>query len=220
MHDDEFIRMIRPHALGQIATFRQTMTACRDVVVRNVPGDFVECGVYKGAEVAIMLREARPSPPRLVHMFDCFTGIPEPDENDAADIRACLTDEHGKFKPGVSACSLPQVMEYLAEWVGPAHQYAVAHVGMFEDVLPELDTDKVFPFGIAVLRLDGDLYRSTKVCLEVLEPLVNEGGCVIVDDFNVVGCRQAVDEYLEEKGLLPDIIPIEGSDGPAFWVKK
>ncbi len=58
---------------------------------------------------------------------------------------------------------------------------------------------------IAVLRLDGDLYDSTKVCLEQLEPLVSRGGWVIVDDFNLSGCRKAVLEH---------VVP-----APVYWRK-
>jgi hypothetical protein len=45
---------------------------------------------------------------------------------------------------------------------------------------------------IAVLRLDGDLYRSTKVCMDYLYPLVSQGGYVIVDDFDLSGCKKAI----------------------------
>ena len=49
---------------------------------------------------------------------------------------------------------------------------------------------------IAALRLDGDLYASTKVCVDVLVPKVSKGGWVIVDDYHLSGCRQAVTEAL------------------------
>jgi len=50
---------------------------------------------------------------------------------------------------------------------------------------------------IAVLRLDGDWYESTMVCLEKLFPLVKEGGLVIIDDyFAWDGCSRAVHDYL------------------------
>ena len=58
---------------------------------------------------------------------------------------------------------------------------------------------------IAVLRLDGDLYESTKVCLEHLLPLVSPGGWVIIDDFDLSGARKAV---LEIAG---------GRMGPTYW---
>ena len=50
--------------------------------------------------------------------------------------------------------------------------------GWFKDTLPTLDVD-----GIAVLRLDGDLYDSTLGSLEALFPRVVSGGLVIIDDY-------------------------------------
>ena len=77
------------------------------------------------------------------------------------------------------------------------------YIGSFEDRIPEnVQHDayisewgparlaaKYFPNGIAFLRLDGDLYRSTKVCLDHLLPLVSPGGWVIGDDFGLTGAR-------------------------------
>jgi hypothetical protein len=47
---------------------------------------------------------------------------------------------------------------------------------------------------VALLRLDGDLYESTKVCMQYLYPLVSKGGYVICDDYDLHGCRYAVHE--------------------------
>ena len=48
-----------------------------------------------------------------------------------------------------------------------------------------------------MLRLDGDWYESTRVCLENLYPHVAPGGIVIVDDYyNWDGCARAVNEFV------------------------
>ena len=52
---------------------------------------------------------------------------------------------------------------------------------------------------IAFLRLDGDLYESTRDALRALYPLVSPGGAVYVDDYGAFGgCRLAIDEYRQE----------------------
>ena len=49
----------------------------------------------------------------------------------------------------------------------------------------------------ALLRLDGDWYESTKICLEMLFPQTSSGGIVVIDDYGRwPGCRHAVDEFL------------------------
>ena len=51
---------------------------------------------------------------------------------------------------------------------------------------------------IAILRLDGDWYASTKVCLEHLFDRVVPGGFIVIDDFGAYeGCRSATEEFFE-----------------------
>jgi hypothetical protein len=68
------------------------------------------------------------------------------------------------------------------------------HAGWFQETLRALPAG----FGaIALLRIDGDWYESTKICLEVLFPKVVSGGIVVIDDYGKwSGCREAVDEFL------------------------
>jgi hypothetical protein len=47
----------------------------------DIPGDFVECGTWKGGAVGMMAlahRASRPQPVRRLHLFDSFEGLPEP----------------------------------------------------------------------------------------------------------------------------------------------
>ena len=62
---------------------------------------------------------------------------------------------------------------------------------------------KNLPRSISILRLDTDLYESTKIELEILYPLLIEKGILIIDDYgDFVGCRKAVDEYFFDKNVL------------------
>lgn len=71
---------------------------------------------------------------------------------------------------------------------------------------------------ISILRLDGDWYSSTKVCLEHLYPLVSIGGVVIIDDYDAYdGCKKAVDEYLLSIGVSPFLIKVD--DECVFFIK-
>jgi hypothetical protein len=55
---------------------------------------------------------------------------------------------------------------------------------------------------IALLRLDGDWYDSTRCCLEILYESVVSGGVVIIDDYgHWKGCKTAVDEFLHKKDI-------------------
>ena len=74
--------------------------------------------------------------------------------------------------------------------------------GFFEDTLPALRTD-----GIAILRMDGDMYSSTTDILVNLFEQVTPGGVVIVDDWTVEA-RAAVEDFLADanvKAVFHDI---------------
>jgi hypothetical protein len=68
------------------------------------------------------------------------------------------------------------------------------HQGWFQETLPSQASAIK---NIAILRLDGDWYASTKVSLDYLFEKVVPGGFVVIDDYGSYdGCRKAVDEFL------------------------
>jgi hypothetical protein len=79
--------------------------------------------------------------------------------------------------------------------------------GWFQESLAK-NADAIGP--IAVLRLDGDFYASTRVCLEELYDHVVPGGVVIIDDYGVFpGCRRATDEFFEERNLAAPLLYVD-----------
>jgi O-methyltransferase len=88
--------------------------------------------------------------------------------------------------------------------------------GLFQNTLAS-SIDLVKP--IAVLRLDGDWYESTKVCLETLYAHVIIGGRIIIDDYgHWEGCRKAVDEFLSANALKPKLISTDYTE--RWWIKE
>ena len=72
--------------------------------------------------------------------------------------------------------------------------------GKVEDTLK---IKKNLPKKIAILRLDTDWYRSTKIELEKLYPLVQKNGIIIIDDYGYwKGARKAVDEFFKKKNVV------------------
>lgn len=189
---EHFIDMLAPHCLGWKETIQATYMMARDVIDRGIPGDFVECGVYAGAECAIMARAITDAAKgfRRVHLFDSFQGIPKPGDEDQEFIASGNPE-------GDACCPIDGVRGNMQKW-GVNEDLLVYHPGWFEDTMPILATelcDRVFPDSkIALLRLDGDLYESTKTCMKYLYPLVSRGGWVIVDDYQLTGCRKAIHE--------------------------
>jgi O-methyltransferase len=176
-------------------TVLATFDLARNCIERGIPGDFVECGVFSGAQCALMARaimERGVHRTRRVHLFDCFEGIPEPGVHDT-DI---LNREMYETFRHQTTCSLQDVKRNMAQW-GIPDELLVYHPGMFQDTLR---IEPAFP--IALLRLDGDLYESVKVCIDILLPRVSVGGWVIIDDWGLKGARLAAMDSTVDAGPI------------------
>lgn len=171
---------------------------------KDSPGVFVECGVAAGAQIIAM---AAGAPNKTIYAFDSFEGIPLPSNKDdqMPGIRFLTKDEQKSLpNPGdqlmVSSGATVVSLEDFWHHVRSAFDYqpmenVIAVHGWFENTVEHFDKP------IALLRLDGDLYNSTYVCLKYLYPKVIKGGCVIIDDWALPGCQQAVIDYGIEVGL-------------------
>ncbi len=187
----------------------------------EVPGALVECGVWKGGTVGMMalahLRSAV-RPIRHLHLLDSFEGLPEPradvDGSSAADY-AGGHDTGSLRSIGRCVSPLDDSRRLLEQQIGYPVDLVHYHVGWFEETLPR---DAAVIGRIALLRLDGDWYESTRVCLEHLYSNVVCGGVVVIDDYgHWEGCRRAVDEFTAARGepILLNHLDYTGR----FWVK-
>lgn len=204
----EVFRYVRDHDLSMVSDERlyATILACRHVIDQQIPGDFVECGVFKGgnALIAAWLFKAR-GERRKVWLYDTFRGMTKPTEHDRETTRD----------------GLPAMIEYSQkdrgdhnEWVFCPIEQVQAHfrdAGLLDDqvvfvqgdVLQTLRDTRV-PAHVSVLRLDTDWYESTKVELEVLYPRLAVGGVLLIDDYgHFTGAQQATDEYFSGQKRKP-----------------
>jgi len=214
----DWLRKVLKFGLCRPNTLLTTYGITRRVVEDKIPGDLVECGVFAGAQAAVMahvccgFEDTR----RNVHLFDSFLGIPHAGARDTDNIDNTLFN-HGRDgvlkTTGIAACSMRQVITNMAAWqVNP--NMLVYHAGWFQDTISQ-SVPALEKTGIAVLRLDGDLYESTLVCLRNLLPLLSPGGYIIIDDWALTGCREAVVEVMGDV----DVTRIPEGDGPVYWQK-
>lgn len=173
----------------------------------DVPGVYVECGVAAGAQIIVMHAAA---PGKIIYAFDSFEGIPLPSNRDdqMPGIRI-LTDAEINALPdpgkqslessGATSVSEYDFWQHIDAMFGQKKHSIKAIKGWFEETVAKSDTGP-----IAILRLDGDLYNSTFVCLQHLFERVINGGCVIIDDWELPGCRAACDEYFSLINYEPD----------------
>jgi hypothetical protein len=194
-----------------------------------VVGCVVECGVWSGGGIGLMaLADRRDGTTgRTFHLFDSFEGLPQPSLQDEEVLEA-FRQGHPDLEPdpsaggaelvAIGACegaTADEVHDFLRRVLGVPDALVRMHVGWFQDTIPQAAAT-IGP--IAVLRLDGDWYESTKVCLHGLFDLVSDGGYVIIDDYGTfTGCRAAVDEFLAERHLDVEMHDI---DGAGVWFRK
>lgn len=214
------VRIVRGHSM---CSFERLATLWQQVVYLDrcgVEGSLVECGTWRGGAVGMMgLAHMRSgsAPTRRLHLFDSFEGLPEPT---AADGAKAITYSKGRSSgalDSIGACEAPleDNRRLLETVIGYPTALTTYHVGWFQETVPRDAPDLG---SIALLRLDGDWYESTAVCLEHLYPLVVTGGVVVVDDYgHWEGCRRAVDEFLSarEEPILLNHIDYTGRS----WVK-
>lgn len=211
------------------ATIENTKHFTKWVVDTHIPGALVECGVAAGAQIAAMQDALRDSgEKRWIYGFDSFEGIPLASEEDAEQPgipgprpNIPYTDKRELLKTsGITVHRKGVVQANLNAMFPSAMSTTVLVEGWFQDTLHQHTSALEKLGGIALLRLDGDLYESTKVSLEQLFPLLNSGGILIVDDWELSGCRLACDEYFASHPVSRLTEPyISNPSGPAYFTK-
>jgi O-methyltransferase len=178
-----------------------------DVLRRNVDGDLVEAGVWRGGAgimmraVSLAIGEAK----RKIWLVDSFEGLPKPDpEGYPADAG----DPHWTYAE--LAVSLDTVKGNFQRY-GLLDDQVRFLKGWFRDTLPNAPMKR-----IALLHLDSDMYESTIVALRNLYPRITQGGYIIVDDYGgLAGCRQAVDDFRREIGITAEMRQVDWTG--VFW---
>lgn len=180
-----------------------------DVVDNNVPGDFIETGVWRGGACifAATIFNLLKVNDRQVWVCDSFEGLPKPDPR----FRADDNDIHHTYSE--LRVSLEEVKDNFAKF-NLLNDNIRFIKGWFSDTLPNLQNEQ-----FAVIRLDGDMYSSTIDALNNLYPALSPGGYVIIDDWGLVGAKQAVNDYRAEHNINDTIILIEKQGYSCYWQK-
>jgi O-methyltransferase len=190
----------RPYTMTAPDKLFALILAVRHVVRHKIPGDIVECGVWRGgsmhAAARTLAEEGDTS--RELHLFDTYEGMPPPTDKDlrhdgtpAAELLATRSRDHSVW----AVATLEDVQEGFTHVPYPAERIHF-HKGLVEETIPDRAPEQ-----IAILRLDTDWYESTRHELEHLYPRLSRGGVLLIDDYGWwKGAREAVHEFLEESG--------------------
>jgi O-methyltransferase len=188
----------------------------------QIEGDYVECGVWRGASMQLLARQIveQKLNTRKMWLYDTFSGMTQPTQADKRIKDGRTAEELGwdatkltkkVYVSGVPAfATLSDVKDGFSQ-MGLDLQNLNFVVGDVLETIP-----RVIPEKISLLRIDTDWYESTSHILVNLYPRVATGGVVILDDYDYwSGARQAADEFFSSHGLTPLLIR-QGGGGRLF----
>jgi hypothetical protein len=176
--------------------------AVKYIVNNNIPGDVVECGVWRGGSMMLCAHTLMNLNDfdRKIFLYDTYEGMSKPNSRDiTTDGRknALKMWTRGKKKSRkIFYAPLAEVKKNLSSTSYPQDKLIFIK-GKVEDTIPD-----VMPTKISILRLDTDLFESTYHELVHLYPRLSNNGILIIDDYGYwKGAKDATDSYFKENNI-------------------
>jgi O-methyltransferase len=204
---------------GRVTRFSHTMVGMRRlqnlewcatrVFSDGVAGDFMEAGVCQGGASIFMraLQVAHGEDHRQMWVADSFQGLPEPNSEFDRGY------EFQEARQPWLAATLEAVQDNFSTY-GLLSERVHFLPGWFADTLKGAPVE-----ALAVLRIDADLYASTRDVLLAAYDKLAPGGFIIVDDYYAFPpCRRAVDEFRDQRKITEPLIRIDWT--AVFWRKR
>ncbi|HQV02781.1 MULTISPECIES: TylF/MycF/NovP-related O-methyltransferase [unclassified Novosphingobium] len=194
----------RPRTLQNVHQLELIEQQFDRITAEGITGDLIEAGVWRGGAIIFMraLLKAHGVTDRQVIAADSFAGIP---------LSAKFKHDTVNSWTDRWEASLPEVRAAIARF-GLLDEQVELLEGYFADTLPGLAGRT-----LALIRLDSDSLESTETSLQYLYPLLNRGGAVMIDDWHLIGCRIAVDNYRKKNKLAGEV---QVTAGNAWWIKQ
>jgi len=190
------------------ARLRNLRVLAQRVLAEDVPGDMLEAGVWRGGACILLrgLLAVHGVRDRRVWVADSFSGLPPPDPKYAADAG----DIHSTYE--ALAVPLDAVQANFRRY-GLLDDQVGFLKGWFSETLPSAPIE-----ALSLLRLDGDMYSSTIETLDALYSKVSVGGYIIVDDYILKGCREAIHDFRRRESIDDELHDVDGA--AIYWRKS
>ncbi len=203
--DNEFVKIYiqcKEKTMTSIERMFSLYKAIEHIIKHNIPGDIVECGVWKGGSMMlaaltlIKMNEIG----RKIYLYDTYEGMSEPTLHDirSSDNYKAQIKWYQLKKSNLKwdYASLEEVKKNMYSTKYPKENLMFIK-GKIEDTIPEIIPEK-----ISILRLDTDWYESTYHELIHLFPKLVKYGILILDDYgHWKGAKEATEKYFKEKNI-------------------
>ena len=211
---------VQPYTMTSVERGYSLFKAVEYIVKNKIPGNLVECGVWKGGSCMLIAKTLMlfGDSSRKIYLYDTYEGMPKPTKEDVISwngrsvLEKWEEDKSGtKDNFGSWAVGLEEVRTNVYSTAYPEDLF-VFIPGDVAVTLKEIKPDE-----ISLLRLDTDWYASTVEELETLYPLLVNKGILIIDDYgHFDGARKAVDEYFKNRPVLLNRIDCTGRIGVKY----
>lgn len=197
------------HTMVGQERLKNLRTCLEDVIQKSIPGDFIETGVWRGGSCILAKGIFNAyGEKRKVFVADSFAGLPE--GTVGVDSKSAVGN---LYKVDLLAISVDEVKANFNTY-SLLDDSVIFLKGWFKDTLPTISQDQRF----AVVRLDGDMYESTRDAIVALYPKLSNGGYLIVDDYHdIEACKTAIDEYRQQNNIIEPVMNIDTNG--VYWQK-
>ena len=178
------------------------------VVQDNVPGDYLEAGVWRGGSSVFArgVLRALNQGQRKSYVCDSFRGLPP------GNKQLHPHDTNWDNTPYLEVSEMDVATSFREASL--LDENVIFVKGFFNDSLKPL-AQKVG--SMAILRLDSDLYESTVDILYHFYDKLSVGGYVIVDDWDGFPSKVACEDFLAVHKVEPEFVRID--EISVYWQK-
>tara|TARA_X000000950_G_C13836126_1_gene628266 strand:+ start:438 stop:1250 length:813 start_codon:yes stop_codon:yes gene_type:complete len=200
-HDDEYIKTYKSclskaedentDNIYKLLRHLNLYSYIEDILRREVPGDFAECGCWNGNSLfATKHFIDKYKSMKSLHVFDSFEGLSEFQEKDYEDNSIIVTNDQAEEKRKYFISSYSKLIKKTNEY-----SRIYINKGWIPDIF-RTQNERKYCF----VHIDVDLYEPTLECHKYFFERLSNGGIIVCDDYgysDFPGAASAVDEFIE-----------------------
>jgi O-methyltransferase len=198
--DPEFLLIlgkIRNHTLVDEFRLYELHMLARQM--KQVPGDFLEVGVWRGGSGALLARVASEMN-KVVYLADTYEGV------------VYASDFDTSYVGGEHADTSIELVESLFRATG------ITNHRILPGIFPKETHQFIESEFLSLVHIDVDVYESGKLVWEYIQPKLTIGSVVVFDDFGFISCS-GITKLVEEIKESPNYIFLHNLNGHGVFCR-